>query len=277
MSTVRDREQLARQVAETYADDSWKRVKQYRRVQQYCTTHPDQGSAAVASALNLSRSRVRTWVDNDGMPDPMRGILACEGHGWLDLNYGDPPFSGLNILLAWIFSGGSISSGFAPRFAIDGASDRHRITAAFERVGIDYRIERAHNANRGTEVVPVADVSLFGRALVALGAPQGAKHSDSDLSLPSFLSTAPQATRQAFAGTYVLNRGVENKSRANFPLQIVEQRPSAFRRELLALFRELVDEPNHVRGTPDAQAIRFTPTGAAELSKLPGNEFSEAD
>jgi hypothetical protein len=66
--------------------EAWARVQEYRRLRAYCFEHPDDGSYAVAPALELPRSHIRSWVDGDGKPDPVRAIDTARDLGWLDVD-----------------------------------------------------------------------------------------------------------------------------------------------------------------------------------------------
>jgi len=109
---ITDRQLVARALTETYtggyAPDPWERVTEYQRVLEYTAKHPNKGSTAVATALELPRGRIRPWMDG-ARPDPVRAIQTAEAHGWLDLDHGAAPFTGLNTLVARIFSAGAIA------------------------------------------------------------------------------------------------------------------------------------------------------------------------
>jgi hypothetical protein len=95
---------------DTYATsstaDSRTLVAQYEQV----TEHPDQGSSAVASALDLPRSRIRSWVDGDGRPDAVRGLDRLTARGWLHLDWDGPTLHALASLCAWTVAGGAITA-----------------------------------------------------------------------------------------------------------------------------------------------------------------------
>jgi hypothetical protein len=66
-------------------------VAQFEQVTEYCAEHPDQGSGAVATALDLPRERIRAWVDSDGRPDAVRGCETLTANGWLHLSWAAAP------------------------------------------------------------------------------------------------------------------------------------------------------------------------------------------
>lgn len=81
---ITDHETVARALADTYrggyAPDPWERVTEYQRVLEYTAEHPNKGSSAVASALELPRGRIRPWMDG-ARPDPVCAIQTAEEHG----------------------------------------------------------------------------------------------------------------------------------------------------------------------------------------------------
>lgn len=68
---------LARTYDGGYYDDAWTVVEQYRQVMAYSSRHPNMGSGAIASRLNLPRPRVRPWLDG-AVPDPVRAKNATK-------------------------------------------------------------------------------------------------------------------------------------------------------------------------------------------------------
>jgi hypothetical protein len=248
---VTDRVAVSKALARTHGGDrdGWVRVEEYQRVLEHTADHPNQGSAAVSAAVGLPRGRIRPWVDDGARPDPVRTIQRAEGHGWLDLDWRAPPFTGLNVLVAWIFSGGSVNRSFMPRFSIGDADEDERLSTAFGHLGIDYRIiERG--GRHGREAEPTTAATTLGRLLVALGAPQGTKHRDATLSLPDYLGAAPFPTRLDFARTYVQNRGVLRPDNPKRPIQIREERSDTYRAELSRYLRDVAGADAAVVGSP---------------------------
>ncbi|MDS0280002.1 hypothetical protein NDI85_19645 [Halomicroarcula sp. S1AR25-4] len=264
-----DREALIREFADTYDSaselSSWELVEQYQRVQEYAADHPRKGSAAVASALDLPRSRIRAWVDSDGRPDVVRGIHTADANDWFDLEWESTFGRHLTVLVAWVFSGGSINDAYRPAFAVTPRTQGF-VEVALETMGTGSTVYRNDAENRATELVPAADASVLGRLLVALGAPLGPKTRERALSLPSFLTVAPEPIRLVFARTYVVNRATARDERPTTPLQLAEERHPAYRAEVRALFESLVDG-GAVRG--DAESYRLTESAANRLHKPP--------
>ena len=228
---------LARTYHSQAYEDPWDTVIDYRRVLQYTAEHPNEGSSAVGSALDLPRSRIRPWMENDARPDALRGIETAEGNGWLPLTADDDLFSAFNVLVAWIFSGGSINRNYVPSFAVDRPGTRHQLTEALETLAISYEMVRESDAERATEVRPTRDASVLGRVLTVLGAPQGPKNETADISLPTYLESAPPGIREAFVDVYLLNRGQTYAEKDM--LSVRESRSQAFLEQLAALFREV--------------------------------------
>lgn len=267
-----ERQELAKRLARTYeggkydTGEAWNRVGEYREVLAYTADHPNKGSHAVSTALELPRSRIRPWMEDGAKPEPVRAIEIAEAHGWLDLRWEEPPFTGLNVLIAWIFAGGSISKATrVPRFAVDNQSQACAKTA-LERAGINQaRIDRANTDHRGTEVVPAEDASVLGRMLAILGAPLGPKRADRELSLPVYLEPSPRAVQLAFARTYVWLRGTPRPDRPETPVQLHEERSPAYREQVQALLEGLV--PSAVHG--EGNTYRLSAEASAVLNEPP--------
>lgn len=234
----------AQDLARTYSagsyNDPWELVQDYQRVLEYQARHPNLGSTAVGNALELPRSRVRSWLDG-GIPDPLRGIQRAETHGWLDLDPQSDVFRGLNVLTAWVFSGGSIEGEwYVPRFAVDGEENEERIDCAFEAVGIEYDFIRSSASNRATEYRPKEDGSILGRILALLGAPIGVKNEGSRIQLPNYLDQVPEPIGREFAITYLGNRGQRTPDKGTVTFR--EERSRGYLRSLASLFRECTGE-----------------------------------
>ena len=81
---------IEKRLARTYNtpsyDDPYDAVSDYRRVQRAAANHPNMGSSALSNIVELPRSRIRGWVDDDAdsMPDAVRGISVAQNKGWLD-------------------------------------------------------------------------------------------------------------------------------------------------------------------------------------------------
>ena len=230
-------EPTARSLARTYSDrvypDPWEKVEDYQRVQAYSAEHPNSGRTAVGNALELPPSRVRGWL-NGGQPDPVRGINTASKHGWLDPEPDSDMAGALVELLAHVLAAGSINETFVPAVSPGRRVDRDAIEAAFAAVGVDTQHRHADSESRATEIYPVADASVLGRCLVAMGAPQGTK-TDLD-AVPPVVWDSPPAVRRRFVECYVAHRGIHFETKATTRIQ--EDRPQSYFVDL----HELIDE-----------------------------------
>lgn len=88
-----DRPDRERRLANTYADrggqTGWERVEDYREIRRYCAQNPNDGSQAVATAMDMKRGRIRGWVDATSRPEPAHAIEVADQHGWLDYELSD--------------------------------------------------------------------------------------------------------------------------------------------------------------------------------------------
>jgi len=235
---------ITKRLARTYQTpsyaDPWDAVEDYQRTLEYAADHPNKGSQALSTALELPRGRIRTWVDDGGRPDVVRGVQIAEGNGWLTGDYDAQEFRALNQLVAWVFSGGAINENYVPSFAVDDA-ERTDVTMHLGVLGLDYRVDRADDAGRATEIVPTCNASVLGRTLVAMGAPAGVKNEYADVSLPPYLDDAPARIRSDFVDVYLQNRGQRHPDKATMTVR--EERPAAYLDELAELFERVANEP----------------------------------
>jgi len=231
-----------RALANTYASHShataYERVLLYRKAQRAKTRHPNKGSHAIASKLDVNRNAIREWVDGDSVPDPVRAIQAADRRGWLAIDYDSPAFPVLNRLIAWVFSGGSIDvDRHVPVFVLNGSSDGDSLRDDLDALGVGHATERDDDAS--PEVRPAEDAAVLGRVLSVLGAPVGSK-SDANLALPGYLDAAPEQIRRDFAAVYLSNRGQRHPDKATMTLR--ETRSSAYLQDLAALLRDVSGE-----------------------------------
>lgn len=266
IAEIDDRRVIAKALANTYTGErtGWERVQEYHRVMGYVADHPSQKSAAIASALDLPRSRIRAWVDGDGKPDPVHALEAAEANRWLDLTWHDPPFTTFNRLTAWVFAGGSINTQFVPSFSATDQPEQRRIEDHFDTLELDYRIVNDDTTARATEYVPKDHSPLLGRLLVVLGAPQGTKNKAVEITLPEYLWNAPESVQLGFAQTYVFLRGAKQPERPNWPIAISEQRSPEFKQELRELLVDLVGADG-VSGSTTASSLYLAPDTAERL------------
>ncbi|AEH35948.1 hypothetical protein [Halopiger xanaduensis] len=214
--------------------EAYEVVEQYRRAIEYARKH-DVGSSATASALDLPRSRLRTWIDDSGAPDVVRGIETARDYGWLNCSYDDPEFAGLNVLVANVFSGGSIAEQYyRPSFSLNRRSEDSHVIDALELTSVDYQVV-ADRDSRADEIRPTDDGTVLGRVLATLGAPIGPK-ADQHLELPNYLEAAPADVRETFVYAYLENRAIEHDEKET--LHIQEER----NRDYLSALADLIDD-----------------------------------
>lgn len=242
-------------------DDPWDLVEEYRRVVRYAAEHPSLSGGALSRRLNVPRSRIRGWIldDDPSRPDCVRGLHVAQRMRWVDVSSETDTFRGLNVLVASIFSGGSIDThAFKPTFTVGKCQDLDRIAWALEWVGVDYELVRESESNRATEVLPAEHRGILGRVLVVLGAPQG-KKVDQRLRLPDYLSMVGNNHRRAFAVTYLENRGQTYAGKETVTFR--EVRDERYLDELAGFLSDVAGEPvrrngrNIVVSAPAARAL----------------------
>jgi hypothetical protein len=267
----RAEEHRERVLARTYGNerDGWERVEEYRRVREYVDSRPGVNSATVASALDLPRSRIRSWVDGAGRPDPVRAIQLAAERGWLDAEPGDPVFEALVVCHAWVYAGGSIAAeNYRPSFAVNGDDPETTLLACLEALDLDYRRYRDDVDRRATEIVPADHGVVLGRYLAGvLDAPTGPKDSETAMGLPGWLSGAPYETRRRWARTYVMVRGCRREDRAG-GVQLVERRTDVYRNALRAFLEDLVEHPEWITLSGDT-TVYVRPPAADRLYTRP--------
>jgi hypothetical protein len=255
-----------RDLADTYGPDGWARVEQYRQVQTYLADHPEKGSTAVATALEMSRNEIREWVDGDGQPDAVRAIRTARGLEWFDATPGEAAFEALTVCHAWIHAGGGIAeTNYRPSFTTQASDPVDLLVDALETLGVEYHTYREDVDHRGTEIVPATHGALLGRFLVGvLDAPLGAKNELRPTDVPAWLQRSPQETKRRWARIYVAVRGVDRDG----DVQLTEQRDTHYRQSLVDFLKSVVDIPDAVRHYEDTSIYIEDPT-ATELSTPP--------
>lgn len=243
---------LARTYHSRAYGDTWELVEDYWRVMEYAARHPDLGSQALASRLDLPRSRIRPWIrDPDGdrnpaRPDAVRGIQTAESHGWIPARYDTKTFPTLNRAVAWILSGGSIDGErYVPLFTVGGEATLNDLETLLDQLGVgcttSREIEVEPESKRAAEYRPAADASVLGRVLSLLGAPVGSKNADASIELPAYLNNASDPIRREFVEVYLRNRGVWQ--RESQLIKFREERSQAYLRALARLIEDVADAP----------------------------------
>jgi len=269
-----DRTDRAHTLANSYAThearDGWTRVQEYQRAMAWKGEHPDSGSSAASTALELPRSRIRAWFDG-AKPDPAHAVATAEAHGWLDCQPGERTFEALALLHAWILAGGSISREvFVPHLSVgpdDPASLAHELFAA---VGIDTALVNGDTDERATEVRPAgAGRSHLGRYLHAvMRAPVGAKNEQRDVPIPAWLTDSPSSTRRRWSQLYVTLRATAiDADRHGYARQLAEARSLAYRQGLAGVFRSVVADEATI--TVGSRALLLRASAADQLDQVP--------
>lgn len=258
--TLPDRTDRAKAIARTYGGDrdGWERVEEYQRAIEWRGAHPERGSGAASSALDLPRGRIRPWFDG-AKPDPVHAVDTAEQNGWLDAQPGDRVFEGLVVLHAWVFGGGSITTeSFAPFCAIGPDEPLHVARAAFDAVGVDCEVFHADDPDRATELRAAGPgQGHLGRFLHGvLGAPIGPKNARSDVTVPDWLGEAPFNTRLRWARTYVTLRATTISPRHGYVRQLAEDRSGSFRAALAGVFAGLIGDDDSVTAAEYAVLLR---------------------
>jgi len=231
-------EALARTYQSQSYEDPWSAVEQYQRVMEYAASNQDAGSSAVASVLDLPRSRIRPWLEDDARPDCVRAVHTAEANDWLPLTINSAVFPAFNTLVAWILSSGSIDAEqFVPSFVVDDAAARSRIADALRELGLGVRVVRDQEHARATEVIPDSAASVLGRMLTVLGVPQGEKNNNAEVRLPVYLGVAPPSIREEFVDVYLWNRGQTHAEKAT--ITVHEDRSQEYLEQLAVLFRQV--------------------------------------
>lgn len=219
-------------------------VADYNRVMVYASHHPNKGSHAIASHFDLPRGRVRSWTDSS-KPDCVRGIETVKSHGWLPLSAESKVLQPLAGLVAWVFSGGSINENWVPAFTVSSSADREVVRALLNDVGLG-STDVPRDEQRADEILPGSDRSVFGRLLVALGAPRGVKNAQAKVTFPDWLNDAPRAVQAKFVEVYLRNRG--QHSTESDTLTFREVRSSQYLQSLVAFLESFAGEPVRVNG-----------------------------
>ncbi|MFC6716271.1 hypothetical protein ACFQGT_07800 [Natrialbaceae archaeon GCM10025810] len=246
-------------------DDTWRALQQYERVVDYSARHPEKGSVAVANALEISMGRARSWVDDGRTPIARTAIDTADDLGWLNLEYDDATFQGMNALVANVFSGGYIPADrWEPYFVLNERGYRSHVLDALELVGVDELHEAADDRdNAAPRVRPAEHSALLGRVLSVLGAPRGKKSTLEDIALPAYLEDAPDDTRELFVQCYLANRSYPDATSDS--VQINERRPREYRDELAALIEDVAGE----RVTSGEETITISAAAARSLGLAP--------
>lgn len=232
---------IAAALARTYNhpsyEDPYKAVQDYNRVVEAAAKHPNKGSAALSTLVELPRSRIRTWVDEDGMPDAARGVMLAQRHGWVDP---DPEMTeALTALAGHLLGGGSIAKqNYVPSVAVGRRVSADDIEAVFRDVGVPPTRRHENLESRATEVLPATHGSVLGRTLAAWGCPVGGRATVE--TLPAIVDHAGETGQAAFLDTYIRHRAVNYPNKATSRLH--GKQPLAFHQAIADLITQVTAE-----------------------------------
>lgn len=249
---------FARTYSNRVYDDPWEAVQDYYEVMSFAHEHPEAGARPIARYFNLPRGRVSPWL-RDSKPDPVRGLESARKHGWIDVDPGSDVFRGLNALLAWIFSGGSIASKtFVPYLVLRTHHDAPYLTKAAVLANTELDFTRDASATRARELRPTTDASILGRVLTVLGAPVGDK--DEDVRLPDYLHAVSDRLAQEYVQVYLHNRGQEENGET--VIRFGDTRDEVYPRSVARLIRRLTGE----RVSASGQDVELSRAAAREVA-----------
>lgn len=231
---------LARTYNTPSYNDPYDAVLDYQRVQQAAAKHPNKGSAALSGVVELPRSRIRAWVDGNGMPDAARGVMLAQRHDWIEPDA--ELTEALAALAGHLLGGGSIANkNYVPSVAAGRRVSVAEIETAFRDVGV--RPTRRHEdlESRATEVLPATHGSVLGRTLAAWGCPVGGRATIT--TLPAIVEYGGAASRAAFLDAYVRHRAVNYPDKATSRLH--GQQQPAFHQTIADLIEQVTGEHAH--------------------------------
>ena len=218
--------------------EPWGTVETFYSALAIAHDSPGKSVNAIAAEVGADGETVRGWIEGGRSPAIVRSLNVAIERGWVPLTEAAEDFPVLNRLVAWVFSGGSISIGYELRFSPDSESERERLKSLMAELGLEYELREE---NGYTTCIPRGKNRILARTLVSMGAPRGSKGPDIEISLPRYLSECSDRTRREFVETYLLNRAVGWKdTRA---MMIAEERPISYQMELAEMIERVAGAP----------------------------------
>lgn len=225
--------------------DPWDCVQDYDRVQRAAADHPNKGSQALSTVVELPRSRIRPWLDG-AQPDCYRGLQTALDRGWILDGWSSDEARALNRLAAWLLASGSIDqTNRQASFVVDTEAIGEQLVDLFAT--FDLRVRIVDRDGRPPEYIPREDATVLGRVLQTWTGLDGDK-SALGTRFPEYLQFAPEGIARQFVKTYVSLRATVRKDRGG-RLQLQADRTERFRQELVALLKRVVADPDDIRGT----------------------------
>ncbi|QLG61098.1 hypothetical protein [Halorarum salinum] len=154
----------------------------------------------------------------------------------------DPRQPALATLLAGIFACGGIATNWVPAWLPETERGHALIADALADMTDGYVTRHEDDPDRPTEFLPAEGATVFGRVLVAYGAPQGDKNDDSVGHLPQWLLEAPKESRLRAVELFLLERGTFFESKDTVTIQARNRRQS-YRSDLATLVGSVTNEP----------------------------------
>jgi hypothetical protein len=229
--------------------------------------NPNKGSDALASIVELPRDRIRTWVDDGGAPDVVRGLNTATEYGWFEDDTATT--TAWATLLTGIFGGGSIAiETYQPQWTTVPELATERVSTAMERLGVG--ATTVDRDGRPTQLQPEQNPSLLGRALQAIGAPAGRKNDETLEALPDWVFQVDSDARRAAVELLVMYRGHANPDKDT--VQLFETRSRSFRESAAELIESVIDSSVN----PGSRYVIIPATAARELGVGHGGPLREA-
>jgi hypothetical protein len=228
----------------SYADP-WDCVQDFERVQREAAKHPNKGSAALASVVELPRGRIRPWMEG-ARPDCYRGLQVALENGWLLESWDSDTARALNELAAWVCTSGSIDGVFAPYFVVEPALEDW-----FQQLATDANLSVRRTRDdpaRPPEWTPTENQTVFGRVLNTWTGLLGDKSALST-QFPRYPQFAPDDIATAFAQAYVRLRASETDRYDTLAVQLQEDRSERYYRDLRSLLERVVADDLEIRGS----------------------------
>lgn len=230
-----------KELAETYdSETGWQTVQQYRKATRLREQNPKMARAAIARQVGRAPSAVRGWLHEGKTPQVVQGIMTAQEKGWIDIESTSEQWRALNQLVAWIFAGGGISQKtFSPHFSVDDQLALATLHQLLRWANISYRVRRREQAYHSLEISLREGGTVLGRVLRILGAPQGVKAQQDELTLPPYLERVKKEHQREFAQIYILNRCRDLSSSETAGAYVYGISSETFAHELQHLFESI--------------------------------------